>query len=214
MMKSFFPAAVLFLGTSLLAPAQVTANSPIKITDISIEKNALSPEFSLGVGPQKKSSSQLWLWVEVAFTYTATPRTPPLDDLKFTYYILLNDKGPASPKGTLLVGSVTHTGILPGGPGDAHHSVMLVSPQVLRRFFAGKAPANMQSAYQAIGVTASVQGQLVAEQSIGLGKGRPQWWNQFQQGPPGLVLTKDQTPFAPLFYDYFEATKAAAPGGY
>jgi hypothetical protein len=212
MIKSFLSAAIILVGSSF-AFGQ-TGNSPIKITDISIEKNALSPEFNLGIGPQKKAPSQMWLWVEVSFTYTATPRTPPLDDLKLTYYILLNDKGPQSPKGTLLVGSVTHTGILPGGPGDVHHSVMLVSPQVLRRFFGGKAPANMQSAFQAIGVTASVQGQLVAEQSIGAGKNRPQWWNNFQQGPPGLVLTKDQTPFAPLFYDYFEAIKPVTPGGY
>jgi len=89
---------------------------------------------------------------------------------------------------------------------------MLVSPQTLKSLFE-KPPANMQSATQAIGVTATVNGQLAAEESIGKGKGVPQWWQKFQQGPAGLVLSKSQTPFAPLFYDYFEAEKAKSSGG-
>ncbi len=214
MTRKLFFAAVCLLSPIALAQAQVPANSPIKITGIEIEKNALTPEYSIGVGPQKKAKSQMWLWVEVTFTYTNTVRNaPPLDDLKLTYYILLNDASPTNRLGTLLVGSVTHTGISPGGPGDVHHSVMLVSPQVLKRFFDGKAPTNMQTVTQAIGVTATVSGQLVAELSVGKGQGKSQWWNQFQQGPPGLVLSKDQTPFAPLFYDYFEATKPPTSGG-
>jgi hypothetical protein len=67
---------------------------------------------------------------------------------------------------------------------------------------------------QAIGVTATVNGQLAAEESIGKGKGMKGWWNNFQQGPAGLVLNKDQTPFAPLFYDYFEAIKSKPAGAY
>jgi hypothetical protein len=215
MTRKLLLVAACLLSPFTFAQAQVPANSPIKITGIEIEKNALTPEFTIGVGPQKKAKSQMWLWVETSFTYTPTARNaPPLDDLKLTYYILLNDTSATNRLGTLLVGSVTHTGISPGGPNDVHHSVMLVSPQVLKRYFDGKVPSNIQTAAQAIGVTATVQGQLVAELSIGKGQGRTQWWNQFQQGPPGLVLSKDQTPFAPLFYDYFEATKAQPPGAY
>lgn len=212
MMKRLLATTAIALAASFPAFSQ---QQKFEIKSIEIDNNALTPEFNIGVGPQKKAPSQKWLWVEVAFTYQATGKNPPpLDDLKMTYYILLNDKSPENKQGTLLVGSVTLTGVTAGGPSELKRSVMLVSPQVLKRFFGGRAPANMSSAFQAIGVTASVQGQIVAQESIGLGKGKKDWWTQFQQGPPGLVLTKDQTPFAPLFYDYFEATKAQPPGGY
>jgi hypothetical protein len=176
----------------------------------------LTPDYTIGNGPQKKAKSQTWLWVEVAFVYNPPGSNRPgqvaqtLPELTLNYYILLSNSGQGNPSGTLLVGAVTHTGITAGT--DVHHSVMLVSPQTLKALFGGKAPASIQSATKAIGVTATVQGQLVAEESIGLGKGKKQWWQSLQQGPPGLVLSKDQTPFAPLFYDYFAAIKAKGAG--
>lgn len=212
MMKPLFSALAIFVATCGLVSAQ-TGRSPIKITDIkaTLEK---TPEFSIGIGPQRKASSQDWLWVEVSFTYQATAKNaPPLDEVTFNYYILLNNASAQNRMGTLLTGTVIHTGVTPGTAADTHHSVMLVSPQTLKRFFDGKAPASIAATIQAVGVTVSVQGQLQDELSIGKGKGRAQWWNNFQQGPAGLVLNKDQTPFAPLFYDYFEAVKAK-PAGY
>jgi hypothetical protein len=210
MIRSFFTVALL-LTTAAFSQAQTAANSPLKITGIEIEKNAVSPEYTIGVGPQKKAPSQSWLWVETSFVFNPPPRVAqPLPELTLNYYILLADVSPQNPKGTLLTGSVVHTGVLPGT--ETHHSVMLVSPQTLRQFFGGKPPANVSTCFQAIGVTATVNGQLVGELSIGKGKGRPQWWQAFQQGPSGLVLSKDQTPFAPLFYDYFEAVKPKGGG--
>lgn len=209
-MKFLFSAAVALLATCSFASAQQAGRSPIKITDIkaSLEK---TPEFTIGIGPQRKAASQDWLWVEVSFTYQAPRNAPPLDEITFNYYILLANTSAQNRMGTLLTGTVIHTGVTSGS--EVHHSVMLVSPQTLRRFFDGKAPSSIASTFQAIGVTASVQGQLQDEMSIGKGKGRAQWWNAFQQGPSGLVLSKDQTPFAPLFYDYFEAVKSK-PAGY
>lgn len=211
-MKPFLSAAAIFLATCTLASAQA-GRSPIKITDIkaSLEK---TPEFTIGIGPQRKAASQDWLWIEVSFTYQAAARNaPPLDEITFNYYVLLGNTSAQNRMGTLLTGTVIHTGVTPGTASDVHHSVMLVSPQTLKRFFDGKAPSSIASTIQAIGVTVSVQGQLQDELSIGKGKGRSQWWNAFQQGPPGLVLSKEQTPFAPLFYDYFEAVKSK-PAGY
>lgn len=208
MIRKLFPAiALLVLGG--FAQAQLTpANSPIQISriDISLEK---SPEFNIGVGPQRKAVSQDWLWVEVSYTYNPkAPNAPSLDDVEVAYYILLNNASkPANPLGTLLSGKITHTGVTPGS--DIHHSVALVSPQTLRRYFDGKAPTAVATVTQAIGVTITIQGQLAAEMSVGKGKGKPQWWvaPPFQRAD-GFVLSKDQTPFAPLFYDYFDAVKS------
>ena len=57
-------------------------------------------------------------------------------------------------------------------------------------------------------VTITKQGQLVAE---GSWKGKGQWWSTMQQ-VNGYVLNKNETPFAPLAWDYYEAIKAR-PGG-
>lgn len=204
MIRQFLTAAFL-LAAAAISQAQFTpANSPIQITDIA-PSLVKSPEFTIGNGPQRKAISQDWLWIEVAFTYKGTGRPPvpgQSDEIAFSYYILLKNGRP----GTLLTGTITHTGVTPGT--DVHHSLALVSPQTLKSFFGGKSPATAASVAQAIGVTATIQGQLAAEVSTGPGKGRPSWWQTFQQGPPGLVLSKDQSPFAPLFYDYFEAVKA------
>lgn len=209
MIRSLFTAALL-LSTAVFAQAQAVANSPIKITDIKPSLES-TPDFSITIGPQRKARSQQWLWIEVSFVYQS--RTPqPLPELTLNYYVLLNDASPQNRLGTLLTGTITHTGVAPGT--DVHHSVALISPQTLRQFFGDRVPATAATAVQAIGVTATVNGQLVAEESIGKGKGMKGWWNNFQQGPAGLVLNKDQTPFAPLFYDYFEAIKSKSAGSY
>ncbi len=208
MIRQFFTAALL-LATAAVSQAQFTpANSPVQITDIkpSLEK---SPDFNIGVGPQRKAASQDWLWVEVTFAYKGTGRPPvsgQADEITFNYYILLKNASAKNRVNTLLTGAITHTGVIPGS--DLHHSVALVSPQTLKSFFDGKTPAAIASTVLAIGVTATIQGQLAAEVSTGAGKNKPSWWQTMPQGPPGLVLSKDQTPFAPLFYDYFEAVKA------
>lgn len=214
MIRPFLAAAasLLLLGSTGAALAQA-GKSPLVITEVK-PTFELSPEFNIGVGPQRRATSQPWLWVEVAFTYQPVDRNaPPLDDLTLNYYILLNNSGPQNPTGTLLTGSVVHTGVLPGTGNEVRRSVMMVSPQVLSRFFGGKIPNNANSAVRGVGVTASVQGQLVAQLNVpSKAPFQGQWWTQLQQGPPGLVLSKDQTPFAPLFYDYFEAIKGRTPG--
>jgi len=89
------------------------------------------------------------------------------------------------------------------------NSVMYISPRTLERFFDGKAPGTAASALVDVGVTITKQGQLVAEKSW---KGKGQWWSSLEQ-VNGYVLNKNETPFAPLAWDYYEAIKAR-PAGY
>ena len=49
----------------------------------------------------------------------------------------------------------------------------------------------------------SRQGQIVAEKDL---KGTGEWWTQFQQ-INGYLLNKNETPFAPLYWDYYEPVK-------
>ena len=80
---------------------------------------------------------------------------------------------------------------------------MYVSPRTLERFFDGKPPASKEIAVIDIGVTITRQGQVVAEKVL---KGQGAWWTQIQQ-TTGYLLNKNETPFAPLYWDYYEALK-------
>ncbi|MGA1129957.1 MAG: Amuc_1102 family pilus-like protein, partial [Chthoniobacterales bacterium] len=167
-----------------------------------------TPEYSISYGPKNKkvSKNKDFVELEVAFDWQPRAKEPRfLDDLTLNYYVLLNDKSRENPKGTLLTGSVTHSAI-PQGKGM--NSVMYISPRTLERFFEGKAPSTINGAIVDVGVTITKQGQLVAEQSW---KGKGQWWSTLQQ-VNGYVLNKNETPFAPLAWDYYEAIKARPAG--
>jgi hypothetical protein len=159
-----------------------------------------APSFS---GTQKATGSpKKWLEVEVSFSWN--PRTTTdkyADELTFNYYVLLANRSMAFPQGTLLSGQVTHTAV-PAGQNDLK-SVMYVSPRTLERYFDGKIPSSASSAVVDIGVTISYKGQVVAMKSL---KGSGEWWPQFQQ-TTGALLNKSETPFAPLYWDYYEAIK-------
>lgn len=167
-----------------------------------------TPEYNVNFGPKNKriTKNKDFLEVEVTFDWQPKDRNAKfLDEVTINYYILLNNKSRENKDGTLLIGSVTHVAI-PNA--KALNSVMYVSPRTLERFFDGKVPTSASAAVADIGVTITKQGQLVAEY---VWKGRGQWWNSMQQ-VNGYVLNKNETPFAPLVWDYYEAIKARPAG--
>ena len=192
-------ATVCFLSTTVSLRAQAGTEFQITKIDPSLPTTP-APSFS---GTQKATGSpKKWLEVEVSFSWN--PRTTTdkyADELTFNYYVLLANRSMAFPQGTLLSGQVTHTAV-PAGQNDLK-SVMYVSPRTLERYFDGKIPSSASSAVVDIGVTISYKGQVVAMKSL---KGSGEWWPQFQQ-TTGALLNKSETPFAPLYWDYYEAIK-------
>lgn len=183
------------------------ANTEFQINAITPDL-VTTPEYSINYGPKNKkvSKNKDFVELEVSFDWQPKAKEPKfLDDLTINYYVLLDNKSRENPKGTLLVGSVTHTAI-PQAKGM--NSVMYISPRTLERFFEGKSPSTAQSAIVDVGVTITQQGQLVAEKSW---KGKGQWWSSLQQ-VNGYVLNKSETPFAPLAWDYYEAIKVRPAG--
>jgi hypothetical protein len=169
---------------------------------------AITPEYNFSFGPKNKKvqKNKDWLELEVSFSWQPKAAKPEfLDELTFNYFILLNNKNREYPQGTLLTGTVTHVAI---PQAKAMNSVMYISPRTLERFFEGKIPTSASAAVTDVGVTITKQGQLVAEASW---KGRGQWWSALQQ-VGGYVLNKNDTPFAPLAWDYYEAIKARPAG--
>ncbi|MGA0094189.1 MAG: Amuc_1102 family pilus-like protein [Chthoniobacterales bacterium] len=207
MTPRYFPALLLLACLAPLAALAQQPNTEFQITKITPDL-VTTPEYSISNGPKNKkvSKNKDFVELEVAFDWQPRAKEPRfLDDLTLNYYVLLNDKSRENPKGTLLTGSVTHSAI-PQGKGM--NSVMYISPRTLERFFEGKAPSTINGAIVDVGVTITKQGQLVAEQSW---KGKGQWWSTLQQ-VNGYVLNKNETPFAPLAWDYYEAIKARPAG--
>ncbi len=194
-----------------LVAIDISAFAQVPNTDykvLKVEPNFQeSPTYSGPRYDKRGARAKSWLEIEVSFEWQTRLRDPKYtDELTFNYYILLKNRSPQYPQGTLLVGSVTHTSI---PQGNDMHSVVYISPRTLERFFEGNVPGNAEQALVDVGVTISKQGQQVAATSWKSKSG--DWWPQFQQ-TPGFVLNKNETPFASLAWDYYEAIKPKTAG--
>src|SRR6266581_3517142 len=184
-MKANSPLALFSL---LIARAQIAAAADFQITKIT--KNLIStPDFSYGGGGQYRIN-QRDRWLEVEVEFIAAPDWT--DELTFKYYILFN--------GNLLTGEVTHVNI---PAGRENRSVMYVPPRTLARFANNRPIA--ENSCQNVAVQIVQQGTVKAEAS--LNRAPPQWFAALPQ-ISGFVLNKDQTPFAPIYWDRYQQIKS------
>lgn len=143
-----------------------------------------TPDYSLKIGPEKRSKVGDWLEIEVEFETKAEE----IDELTFAYTVMFENK--------LLDGTVTHVNI---PKGREHFSVMYISPRALEKLTGGKAVT--AGSIQNVWVVVSKQGQVLDQAAMK---------NQAIPNLPhinGLILNKMETPFAPLFFDRYEAIK-------
>jgi hypothetical protein len=158
-----------------------------------INRNLVTtPQYSYNGGPQYRTD-QAAKWLEVEAEFTALPEIT--DDLTVKYFIMINGK--------LLTGEVTHTNILAG---RERRSVMYVTPMALARFNGNK-PMTQQT-IQNIAVQLVQQGAVKDELSV---VRAPAGWFSTLPALPGFVLNKNDTPFAPLFWDRYEQIRPPAP---
>jgi hypothetical protein len=156
-----------------------------------ITKNLItSPQFTYSGAEQYVANQRdRWLEVEVEFTSTAEFT----DELTLRYFILVN--------GSVLTGEVTHANV---AGGRERRSVMYVPPQAIARVMGNRSMA--ANSVQNIAVQIVQQGAVKDEQSMA--RSAPQWY----KGIPslsGVVLNKNETPFAPLYWDRYEQIKPA-----
>jgi len=144
-----------------------------------------SPEYQITGGPQKRYKVGTWLEVEVQ--YETAPED--IDELTFNYTVMVENK--------LADGSVTYVNI---PKGKEHYAVMYIPPRALEKLLNGKAMsgASVQNAW----VSVSRQGQILGQAAF-----KPAAIPNLPR-VAGLLLNKNDTPFAPLFYDRYEAIKA------
>ena len=187
-----FSAVIALALLSILPPSvhgQTRPAADFQITKIT--KNLITtPQFTY-TGAQQYAADQRDRWLEVEVTFASAPEFA--DELTFKYFILINGK--------LLTGEVTHTNI---AAGRDNHSVMYVSPHTLARLMGNRAVAI--TAVQNVAVQIVQQGAVKSE--LSLDRAAPQWFSAMPQ-VAGFVLNKNETPFAPLYWDRYEQIKPA-----
>lgn len=164
-----------------------TAAADFQLTKIT--KNLIStPQFAY-TGAEQYQSNQRDRWLEVEAEFAAGPEFT--DELTFKYFILVN--------GMLLAGQVVHSNV---AAGRENRSVMYVSPRVLARFNNNRPVTT--TTVQNIAVQIVQQGAIKSE--LSLLRAPAQWYAAMPQ-VAGFVLNKNETPFAPLFWDRYEQIK-------
>ncbi len=185
-MKTLTLSACAILGFAIHASAQVPIGpGAIKLGKVQ-PAVVKTPDYSLKIGPEKRSKVGEWLEIEVEFETKAEE----IDEITLQYTIMFENK--------LLDGQVTHVNI---PKGREHYSVMYVSPRALEKLTGGKALT--AGSIQNVWVVASKQGQVLDQAAVK---------NVAIPNLPhiaGLVLNKSETPFAPLYFDRYEAIKTA-----
>ncbi len=180
---------------TLLALAFMTCAAPLfagaDFVITKVEVNAInSPEYQVTV-PIHQSRAQKWIEAEV--TFDAAPEMTP--ELTFNYYFLIGKH--------VFVGHVTHVAI---AKGRELHSVVYISPKSFSQAIPGQSADT--SAVSNVTVTISKPGAAAIIAAGSLHSVTTAWWNGLKQ-EEGLVNNKNETPFMPLYWDRYEAIKAA-----
>jgi hypothetical protein len=172
-----------------LLPACLSAQrapNDFRLTKISRDL-ITSPRFSYNGAEQQPNSTERWLRVEVQFS--AAPEFT--NELTFRYYILLNGK--------VLTGDVTHVNI--PGRRDLYVSAY-VAPHALAYAMQNR-PVSISSITN---IAVQIVQQSEVKDELSMTPSRANWF----AGLPslsGLILNKNETPFAPLFWDHYEQVK-------
>ncbi|HRZ13746.1 MAG TPA: hypothetical protein P5567_14985 [Kiritimatiellia bacterium] len=185
---------ILFMASHVLEstaqPPPPAASRPVDIRAMKGGK-AITPQYQLLKGQAMARTRE---WFQILTQYETDPEW--MDELTFTYYVLVRDKvGPQ--KGPVLFrGDVTYVTIQEG----KHMSDMYLHPSTLARY----------GEVEAVAVLVTFRGQLVAMESQPASNQR--WWEQLAP-VEGFLLNRMQTPFAMIDFDNYEAIKPGAAGG-
>jgi hypothetical protein len=169
-------------GSGVIPPGSMV----IKAINVSVQN---TPEFQTveNQTQSKRYTLGKWLEVEVEFSSAVAAK-----EATFHYNILLAN--------TLLVGDVTHVDILPG---QSLFSVMYVAPRALQTVLRGQPLTTTSVQNIDVQILRPGVGAPLSEKMLRAGGA---FYNTMQQ-VTGMVLNKNQTPFAFLWWDRYEPIK-------
>lgn len=194
-------AAGTLISTPLFAAGGKIGNVVPKLTlignpQLNVTVPGMSPKLPR---PPAPGESKVWLEFEADFECAED-----FPELTIRYGLLIAIPGKAT---KLVEGEVTHVDVTKG---KDRHSVMYVAPKTLTKLGDGK-PFTPQTHVKAYWVEFVSQGESVG---VGIKSSAGVTFEAVKAGKDALekvndaLLGKHQTPFAPLFTDYFETFKA------
>lgn len=184
-MNRKIPLSIFALALAGSVFAQNRGND-FRITKISPDL-ITTPQFNYSGAEQKRETAERWLRIDVQFS--AAPEFT--EELTLKYYILMNGK--------VLTGEVRHVNVLAG---RELYSCVYMPPHALA-YVLGSRPPNTTSVEN---VAVQVLEKGAVKDELSMARARPQWFASLPT-LPGLVLDKSETPFAPLFWGYYEQVK-------
>jgi hypothetical protein len=176
---------LVLLSLGGIAVARADANFQV----MKITKNLISSPGFTFVGAEQFAQNLRDRWLEIEVEFVSVPEFS--DDLTFKYYVLVGNK--------VLTGEVTHMNV---PAGRENRSVMYVPPKVLTRFNSGRAVT--LTSIGNIAVQVVQQGAVKSE--LSLERAAANWFGTVSQ-VSGLILNKNETPFASLYWDRYEQIK-------
>lgn len=216
-MRYSFVSGLMFFavcGIGGLVPAAAQVEEPdrgfqVRPNDL---KTALVTSPSSDGGLKGKTTRRKTPWLEAEVSFSWQPSTPEdrevpyLDELKVTFYLLLETRTREFPA-ALLKGETTLRDVAATSGSNTASTVMYVSPRALERLFDGKVPSTTNAMVNNFGVTFERGGKIVAMQ---IQKGNSKFWEGLPEqvkSPQGYLLKKSETPFAAAAWDYYEQEK-------
>jgi len=182
---------ILHAGSLFAQQVQVPPGS-IEIKEVKV--NVLeTPKYNVSGDSKRVPSPQQWIEIETEFE----SKLPYIPELTFNYFVALDVQQTQA----VMTGSVTHISITQG---DENYSSMYISPGTIAAVLGGRSSFRPDIIDQAT-VQIMYQGTPLAEGSLNSNPPSP-WWTSLRQ-MTGLLLAKNETPFAPLWWDRYEAIK-------
>lgn len=178
----------LALLTLVFTASVFAQNPPQEFRILKISRELITtPQFSYSGAEQLRDVHDRWLRVEVQFS--AAPNYT--DELTFRYYIAIGGK--------VLTGAVTYVHILAG---RELYSVMYVPPHALTYFLQNR-PPNTNSVEN---IAVQIVQKSEVKDELSLSRAQVDWYKRLPAFA-GVLLNKNETPFAPLFWGRYEQIK-------
>lgn len=184
----------------LLAQEQQRPRVAARITDVEIE-TVKSPQYQTLDGTRLIDDDLKWLRINLDYE-ARVAEGEWIDSLRLDWYILiLNGNTPRM----LLKKTVSYMDI--NTEDDEHHAVVYVRPRTIMRYYNDS--GNVSERDVLVHVEVNSGGEMIAERNYSKTSARvpDRWWTFSAPRVTPLanaLLSRNETPFAPLDYDYYE----------
>lgn len=193
---------LVFTGFNLPSRAQEQQRPrvAVRVTDVEI-KTVKTPQYSTLEGTRLTDDDLKWLRINLDYE-ARVAEGEWIDNLRLDWYILiLNGSTPRM----LLKTSVSYLDI--NTEDDEHHAVVYVRPRTILRHY--KDSGNVSERDVLVHVEVNSGGEMIAERNYSKTSARvpDRWWTFSAPRVTPLanaLLARNETPFAPLDYDYYE----------